>query len=48
MRAGRGALSLAFDDGHVEVFDNTSGFEVVHERPPRPEPPPLGGSQAPA
>jgi glycogen debranching enzyme len=48
MRAGRGALSLAFDDGHVEVLDNTSGFEVVHERPPRPEPPPLGGSQAPA
>ena len=30
LRAGRGALTLAFDDGQLEVVSNTSGFEVVH------------------
>ena len=42
LRAGRGAVSLAFNDGKVDVLANTSGFEVVHERPPRPVAPPLG------
>ena len=42
LRAGRGALTLAFDDGEVEVISNTTGFEVVHGRAPRPEAPPLG------
>ena len=41
LRAGRGALTLAFDDGQVDVVSNTSGFEVVHGRAPRPEAPPL-------
>jgi len=41
LRAGRGALTLAFDDGQVTVLENTSGFEVVHERAPRPPGPPL-------
>jgi glycogen debranching enzyme len=42
LRAGRGALTLAFDDGQVEVVSNTSGFEVVHGPAPRPGSPPLG------
>ena len=42
LRAGRGALTLAFDDGQVDVVSNTSGFEVVHGRAPRPDAPPLG------
>ena len=37
LRAGRGALTLAFDDGQVDVVSNTSGFEVVHGSAPRPE-----------
>ena len=35
LRAGRGALSVAFDHGEVRVLDNTTGFEVVHGAPPR-------------
>ena len=42
LRAGRGAMTLAFDDGQVEVVENTSGFEVVHASAPRPVAPPLG------
>jgi glycogen debranching enzyme len=42
LRAGRGALTLAFEDGNVDVVTNTSGFEVIHARAPRPEAPPLG------
>jgi glycogen debranching enzyme len=36
LRAGRGALSLAFRDGHVGVLSNTSGFEVVLGPAPGP------------
>jgi glycogen debranching enzyme len=36
LRAGRGAVTLAFNDGQVEVVKNSSGFEVVHEPAPRP------------
>ncbi len=39
LRAGRGAVSLRFDDGRVDVLSNTTGFEVVHDRAPRPVPP---------
>ena len=35
LRAGRGALSVAFDHGEIRVLDNTTGFEVVHGAPPR-------------
>ncbi len=41
LRAGRGALSLAFRDGQVDVLGNTTGFEVVRGRAPRPAAPPL-------
>jgi glycogen debranching enzyme len=30
LRAGRGSLDLAIEDGSVEVLQNTSGFEVIH------------------
>jgi hypothetical protein len=36
LRAGRGALSLRFADGSVEVLENTTGFEVVHRAAPGP------------
>jgi glycogen debranching enzyme len=36
LRAGKGALSLAFRHGHVGVVSNTSGFEVVHGPAPGP------------
>jgi glycogen debranching enzyme len=35
LRAGTGAVSLAFRDGAVEVLANTSGFEVIHGPAPR-------------
>jgi glycogen debranching enzyme len=38
LRAGRGALDLAFNDGQVSVLSNTSGFDVVHAPPPRVTP----------
>ena len=34
LRAGRGALSLRFADGHFDVLSNTSGFSVVAGPPP--------------
>ncbi len=34
LRAGRGALSLRFADGHFDVLSNTSGFAVVAGPPP--------------
>ena len=39
LRAGRGSTTLRFTDGTVEVLSNTTGFEIVHEPPPRPVPP---------
>ena len=42
LRAGRGSLTLTLEDGTVEVVSNSTGFEVVHGRAPRPEAPPLG------
>jgi glycogen debranching enzyme len=36
LRAGRGAVSLRFRDGSVEVLSNTTGFEVVHAPAPGP------------
>ena len=42
LRAGRGAVTLGFNDGQVEVIKNTSGFEVVHGPAPRPAAPPFG------
>jgi glycogen debranching enzyme len=35
LRAGRGALSVAFEDGEINVLANTTGFEVVRGAPPR-------------
>jgi glycogen debranching enzyme len=39
LRAGRGAASIRFTDGSVEVLSNTTGFEIVHAPAPRPAPP---------
>ena len=36
LRAGRGALELRLERDRVEVLKNTTGFEVVHGRVPRP------------
>ncbi len=36
LRAGRGAVDLHLHRDHVEVRRNTTGFEVVHGRVPRP------------
>ncbi|HSL32328.1 MAG TPA: glycogen debranching N-terminal domain-containing protein [Candidatus Limnocylindrales bacterium] len=36
LRAGRGALDIALQDGIVDVLRNTSGFEVIHGPAPRP------------
>src|SRR5439155_26712327 len=38
LRAGRGAMTLEIHGGDVKVIENSSGFEVVHETPPRPLP----------
>jgi glycogen debranching enzyme len=35
LRAGRGSLSFAMEDGSIRVLDNTTGFEVVEGAPPR-------------
>ena len=37
LRAGHGALTLRFHGSNLEVLANTSGYEVVHTAPPRPE-----------
>ena len=37
LRAGKGALELHLEKDHVNVLSNTTGFEVVHGRVPRPE-----------
>jgi glycogen debranching enzyme len=34
LRAGRGAVDLAFNDGQANVASNTTRFEIVHEPPP--------------
>ena len=39
LRAGRGAASIRFIDGEVNVLANTTGFEIVHGPAPRHEPP---------
>ena len=33
LRAGRGAVTLRFADGEVEVLANTTGFRIVHSAP---------------
>ena len=38
LRAGRGVAELRFHDGQVDVLSNTTGFQVVHQVPPRPAP----------
>jgi glycogen debranching enzyme len=38
LRAGHGVAELRFHDGEVEVLSNSTGFEVIHEVPPRPAP----------
>ncbi len=38
LRAGRGSLDLALEDGSVEVLTNSTGFEVVHAPAPHPKP----------
>jgi glycogen debranching enzyme len=35
LRAGRGAMTLEIHDGEVEVLENTTGFDVVRDAPPR-------------
>jgi glycogen debranching enzyme len=37
LRAGRGSLDLALNDGSVDVLSNTTGFELIHGPAPRPE-----------
>jgi glycogen debranching enzyme len=37
LRAGRGSLDLALDDGSVDVLSNTTGFDVIHGPAPHPE-----------
>jgi glycogen debranching enzyme len=37
LRAGHGSLDLALHNGFVDVIANTTGFEVVHGPPPRPD-----------
>jgi glycogen debranching enzyme len=36
LRAGDGAAGLRFHGDQVEVLTNTTGFEIVHQPPPRP------------
>jgi glycogen debranching enzyme len=36
LRAGNGMAELRFHGADVEVLANTTGFEIVHEVPPRP------------
>jgi glycogen debranching enzyme len=36
LRAGRGSTTLRFSDGDVEILDNSTGFEIRREAPPRP------------
>jgi len=38
LRAGRGAIDLDFEDGHVTVRSNTTHFDVVHGPPPSHRP----------
>ncbi len=41
LRAGDGAAELHFHDSAVDVLSNTTGFEIIHGKAPRPGP---GGS----
>jgi hypothetical protein len=41
LRAGRGAMDLAFEDGTVGELRNTTGYQVIQAPAPRPVPPPL-------
>jgi glycogen debranching enzyme len=45
LRAGTGSLDLALRDGDVEVLGNTTGFEIIHEPAPRPEPRAVDGGR---
>jgi glycogen debranching enzyme len=36
LRAGDGVAALRFHGDEVDVLSNSTGFEVVHQRPPRP------------
>ena len=36
LRAGKGAMDLRMERDKVDVLANTTGFQVVHGRVPRP------------
>ena len=38
LRAGSGAAAIRFHGNEVEVLSNTTGFQIIHQVPPRPTP----------